>query len=164
MLSIKLVGGEELKASLGILLPEIGAELTDGSADLMVNVKKCEDDLLQVEKNGNSATLIYGGGIARAHRGFAKLVSAMKSNEDIRCEEHPFCKANGAMVDVSRANVLNLDTVKFMMRKMALMGQNQLMLYTEDILEVKNRPYFGYMRGRYTVDEIKDLDAYAISL
>ena len=164
MISIKLIGGEELKASLGILLPEIGAELTDGAADLTVTVKSSEEDVLKVEKTGNSATLTYGGGIARAHRGFAKLVSAVKAGEEVSCEEHPFCKANGAMIDVSRANVLNLDTVKFMMRKMALMGQNQLMLYTEDILEVKARPYFGYMRGRYSVAEIKELDAYAISL
>ena len=161
---IKLIGGYELKESLGILLPEIGAQLTEGDADLAVTVISRDEDILIVEKCGNAATLTYGGGKARAHRGFAKLVSAMKSGEDVHCEEHPFCKANGAMVDVSRANVLNLDTVKFMMRKMALMGQNQLMLYTEDILEVKSRPYFGYMRGRYSVEEIKELDAYAITL
>ena len=157
MIKIRLIGGEELKESLALLLPEIGAVLCDTGACLHVTVKHAEEDVLYVEKKGNEATLTYGGGKARAHRGFAKLVAAAKAGEDLTCEEHPFCKNNGAMVDVSRANVLSLDGVKFMMRKMALMGQNQLMLYTEDIIEVKARPYFGYMRGRYTVEEIKEL-------
>lgn len=164
MMKIRLIGGEELKESLALLLPEIGADLAEENADLTVTVKNATEDILCVNKKGNEATLTYGGGIARAHRGFAKLVAAVKANEDMDVKEHPSFRQNGAMVDVSRANVLNLDTVKLMMRKMALMGQNMLMLYTEDILEVKTRPYFGYMRGRYTVEEIKALDAYAISL
>jgi N-acetyl-beta-hexosaminidase len=38
------------------------------------------------------------------------------------------------------------------------------MLYTEDTYEIEGRPYFGYMRGRYNKDEIRELDAYAIKL
>ena len=162
MVKIQLIGGEALSEALGLLLPEIGAELCGAGADLAVTVKESEEDILCISMERGSATLTYGGGKARAFRGFAKLVSAVKANKtEFSCEEHPFCKQNGAMIDVSRGNVLNLEGCKFMMRKMALLGQNQLMLYTEDILEVKTRPYFGYMRGRYTVEEIKALDAYA---
>ncbi|NLD88309.1 MAG: beta-N-acetylhexosaminidase, partial [Clostridiales bacterium] len=71
---------------------------------------------------------------------------------------------NGAMVDMSRNAVMNLKTVKYMLRKMALMGLNAYMLYTEDTYEISNRPYFGYMRGRYTRDEIRELDSYALML
>ena len=53
---------------------------------------------------------------------------------------------------------MKVETVKFMMRKMALMGQNAFMLYTEDTYEIEGRPYFGYMRGRYTKDELRELD------
>ena len=35
------------------------------------------------------------------------------------------------------------------------------MLYTEDTYEVEGQPYFGAYRGKYTKDEIKELDAYA---
>ena len=38
------------------------------------------------------------------------------------------------------------------------------MLYTEDTFEVEEYPYFGHMRGKYTAAEIKELDAYALSL
>ena len=33
--------------------------------------------------------------------------------------------------------------------------------YTEDTYEVEGQPYFGAYRGKYTKDEIKELDAYA---
>nr|MBQ4319666.1 beta-N-acetylhexosaminidase [Clostridia bacterium] len=33
-----------------------------------------------------------------------------------------------------------------------------------DTYEIENRPYFGYMRGRYTKAELKELDAYALKL
>ncbi len=166
MLKIKLIGGEVLEESLSLLLPEIGAELCCPccTPDLTVTVKGSEEDILVVSLDGKNATLTYGGGKARAHRGFAKLVSAMKAGKNLSCEEHPAFRTNGAMVDVSRGNVLTVEGVKFMMRKMALMGQNMYMLYTEDILEIPTRPYFGYMRGRYTLAEIKELDAYAQKL
>jgi hypothetical protein len=68
------------------------------------------------------------------------------------------------MVDMSRNAVMKVDTVMQMMRKMALMGHNTFMLYTEDTYEIEEYPYFGYMRGRYTKGELKELDAYAASL
>ena len=40
-------------------------------------------------------------------------------------------------------------------------GYNTLMLYTEDTYEVSGEPYFGYMRGRYSREELRGLDAYA---
>ena len=44
---------------------------------------------------------------------------------------------------------------------MALMGLDTLMLYTEDTYEVPEYPYFGYMRGRYSQAEIREMDEYA---
>lgn len=41
------------------------------------------------------------------------------------------------------------------------MGFNSMMLYTEDTYEIKTQPHFGYMRGRFTAEEIKELDDYA---
>ena len=41
------------------------------------------------------------------------------------------------------------------------MGLNVLMLYSEDTYTVEKYPYFGYMRGRYSYDEMKDFGDYA---
>jgi hypothetical protein len=47
---------------------------------------------------------------------------------------------------------------------MALMGNNLVMLYTEDTYELEGEPFFGYMRGRFSFDEVRELDDYAFNL
>ena len=71
----------------------------------------------------------------------------------------------GLMIDMSRNAVMNPETLKkTYMPLMKKMGYNCLMLYTEDTYEVEGEPYFGYMRGRYTMAELRDLDECAASL
>lgn len=68
----------------------------------------------------------------------------------------------GVMLDCSRNGVMNVKTVKKYIDLLQRMGYNTLMLYTEDTYEVDNQPYFGYLRGRYSQAELKELDAYAL--
>lgn len=75
--------------------------------------------------------------------------------------EDGFFDTVSAMIDVSRGGVPTVKSVKSLIDHMALMGYNMIMLYTEDLIELKSRPYFGYMRGRYSLDELKDIDDYA---
>lgn len=49
----------------------------------------------------------------------------------------------GIMIDVSRNAVLKIETVKDIIRYMARMGLNMLMLYTEDTYKMEDYPYFG---------------------
>ena len=67
----------------------------------------------------------------------------------------------GIMLDNSRDAVMTVDSVKRMINIMQDLGYNMLMLYTEDTYEVKNQPYFGRFRGRYSNEEMKEMDAYA---
>lgn len=67
------------------------------------------------------------------------------------------------MIDVSRNGVLLPEAVKKYIRSLALLGINALTLYTEDSYEVPSEPFFGYLRGSYSHEELADLDAYAAS-
>lgn len=67
----------------------------------------------------------------------------------------------GTMLDCSRNAVPNLHTLKKWVDLTASLGYNTLLLYTEDTYEVPDEPYFGYMRGRYSQAELRELDAYA---
>ena len=67
----------------------------------------------------------------------------------------------GVMLDCSRNAVMQVSEVKRMIDCLVKMGYDTLELYTEDTYEIVNEPYFGYMRGRYTTQEIKEIDAYA---
>lgn len=65
----------------------------------------------------------------------------------------------GVMLDCSRDGVLKIEEVEKFASALKKLGYDSVMLYTEDTYEVKNQPYFGYMRGGYSSLEIKKLDA-----
>ena len=67
------------------------------------------------------------------------------------------------MVDESRNAVLNMNGAKKLIRTLAALGYDSMMLYTEDTFEVPGYPYFGHMRGRFGKDELKEINAYAAS-
>lgn len=70
----------------------------------------------------------------------------------------------GIMIDMSRNSVMNVDALKRYLLLLKKMGYNTAMLYTEDTYEVEKEPYFGYMRGKYSKEELKQIDAYAVSI
>lgn len=70
----------------------------------------------------------------------------------------------GVMIDMSRNAVMSMDGLKRFLPLLKQMGYNCVMLYTEDTYEVDGEPYFGYMRGRYSKDEMKEIDAFAREL
>lgn len=70
----------------------------------------------------------------------------------------------GVMVDCSRNAVMTVPQLKRFFSIIAKMGYNQALLYIEDTYEVDNEPYFGYLRGRYSQAELKELDDYAYSI
>ena len=70
----------------------------------------------------------------------------------------------GVMIDCSRNAVPNMEGLKRFLEIIAKMGYNTAFLYTEDTYEVMNEPYFGYQRGRYTEQELREIDTYAASL
>ncbi|MFI3202256.1 MAG: beta-N-acetylhexosaminidase [Eubacteriales bacterium] len=109
-------------------------------------------------KKENTITLEYTRPI-EVYRGLS-FISQYENTSEINVTEKACFETVGSMIDVSRNAVLSVLGVKNILRKMALMGLNLAMMYTEDTYEVPEYPYFGYMRGRYTHDELKELDDY----
>jgi len=70
----------------------------------------------------------------------------------------------GVMIDCSRDAVPNVRGLKRFFDAVSKMGYNVAMLYTEDTYEVENEPYFGYKRGKYSAEELRELDSYAASV
>lgn len=100
--------------------------------------------------------------LLRAYFIFAKNVSCGLTDFEIREKKH--FKECGVMIDVSRNGVMKPEAVKKYIDLIASLGMNYLMLYTEDTYTIKTRPYFGYLRGRYSSEEIKDIEEYAQTL
>ena len=66
----------------------------------------------------------------------------------------------GVMLDMSRNAVMKPSMVNKFVDYISSFGYNMLQLYTEDTYEVKNEPYFGYLRGGYKKEEIQEIDAH----
>ena len=64
------------------------------------------------------------------------------------------------MTDCSKNGVMKPDAVKEFASMIKEMGYNALMLYTEDTYEIESQPYFGHLRGRYSKNELKDIDGF----
>ena len=165
-MKLKFINAESLMTAIRLVAKDIDITVaTSEDYDVKVAVKESQAPTVAVEINGDSATITYGDGIPRFLRGLAILASWIKNGEKKKSiTENPIFKTNGAMFDMSRNAVMKVGTVKLLLRKMALMGLNTFMLYTEDTYEIEEYPYFGYMRGRYTKEEIRELDAYALAL
>ena len=69
-----------------------------------------------------------------------------------------------AMLDVSRNAVYTLPTLKTFLCQLAMMGYTACYLYMEDTYELPGYPYFGYRRGRYSVEAQKEIDRFAQSV
>ena len=96
------------------------------------------------------------------YRALALLSAALKEGQDeVEIEERAAYEDLAHMADCSRNAVLNLNSAKKMIEVLALMGYSTFELYMEDTYEIEDQPYFGYFRGRYTVAELQEIEAYA---
>ena len=113
---------------------------------------------LQVDWDGGDACIAAEDTTALC-RGIFLLSRAIRERqESLHLREERHFAHCGAMLDMSRNQVMTVAAVKEWMDRQAALGLNMLMLYTEDTYEIPEYPYFGYLRGRYTREELQELD------
>ena len=147
---------EHFDAAFAEIGPELGfARAGQGGLSVALRQGGC----LRAEKRADGVVVTWAEPV-QVYRALSLLRQHWA--EDAFCiEETPCFETTGMMFDVSRNAVLQPDTLRFFLRKMAMMGLNLGMMYTEDTYEVPGQPYFGYQRGRYSTDELRALDDYA---
>ncbi len=79
----------------------------------------------------------------------------------INYTEKMYIPGIGVMIDASRNSVPAPGFLRDVLDRMALMGLNCLILYMEDVYELEGEPRFGYMRGGYAREQLRQLDDYA---
>lgn len=147
-ISVKGLNSNKQKA-MQILSEKGFLEISESGVSLAYDNKGCS-----VEKQSNgyhiNGTTAY----------FFRVLGYLIADVDIP-NETPHFKHLSAMIDTSRNAVMKVEAIKDFICDMALAGYDQLMLYIEDTLCLETDPYFGYMRGRYSKKEIKDIEAFA---
>ena len=148
----------EIADGLDILAEELGMTQSDDGYPIHIIKKPGRE--LHVKNKGGKGEIVYSEKV-HFFRALGLWMQRVKQEKEFHLIENAQFKMSGAMMDASRNAVMTVDSIKNMLRKMALMGLNVLMVYTEDTYEVEEYPYFGYMRGRYTEEELRDCDQYA---
>ncbi|MBR7132241.1 MAG: family 20 glycosylhydrolase, partial [Clostridia bacterium] len=116
------------------------------------------DSTLKIVYQSGKATVFYPTKPA-----FFRALTLLKEkykDGDFEYTENKKIGSLGYMVDCSRNAVYTVETVKKMIRQIALMGYDYFMLYCEDTIEIKEYPMLGYMRSRYSHEEIKEIVAF----
>lgn len=126
------------------------------------NITETDFDGVYVSFDGKDATLGFKTLSQKARAYF--LLSMKAKDGAFEIKQKPCFDTLGPMLDMSRSRVMTVDGVCRFIDNIAALGMNMIMLYTEDTYEIKGRPQFGYLRGRYTEDELKAIDAYAKSM
>ncbi|HIW34128.1 MAG TPA: beta-N-acetylhexosaminidase [Candidatus Paenibacillus intestinavium] len=150
---------DALLPGIRALSQELGYSAAEDGLDVQVGLSANKDELAIGLLQGKA--YIHYGQKHQFYRGLGLLLEHIRSDESFELQEKQQFDTIGPMFDLARNAVLTVDSFKFMLRKMALMGLNTVMLYMEDTYSIDSEPYFGYMRGRYTAAELKEIDDYA---
>jgi len=137
---------------------ELGIKATDKNPDVILCAKKSEEEGFSLEREGKNACITYCTKVDFS-RGLLHLASGKK-----HVKQKSSFKEFGYMLDVSRNGVGNIETVKKLIRDYSLLGYNLFGLYMEDTLCIDDEPYFGYMRGAYTKEELREINDYGKKL
>jgi hexosaminidase len=146
-----------LEKGLDDICRQLGIER--GEPGHRISVKRRNGPII-IESDGANGKIYYQEPV-HFFRALGLWVQYHREKGAFQVVEYPRFKMNGVMVDMSRNAVMNKESIQKLIRIMALMGLNVLMLYTEDTYTVEEYPYFGYMRGRYGIQELKECDEYA---
>ena len=128
--------------------------LTIDKTGLTVSAKQGE--CISIEKSEHAVEIVYDTE-PHFYMALARSLVAQEGTYTIQPQIERF----GVMWDCSRNAVPKVETVKRQICSMVLAGYNYLELYTEETYELPGEPYFGYKRGRYSQEELKEIVAFA---
>lgn len=113
----------------------------------------------RIDRSGSGVAVSYGP-LCQAGRAVGTLLSGL---DDDPGAETPFTTL-GVLLDCGHNASVTSTHFRKWLRRLALLGYNMAMVYTEGGYLIAGEPAFGYQRGAYTLEELRALDAYAATL
>ena len=146
-------------------MPEFLGErgMTEGDGGIIADITVNGGDDLIISKEGNLVKMSLG----REEMIFRAIthLSEYKGEESFAIKETCPLDRCGFMYDGSQSSsALNIESCKKMLRTIAAMGFNMMMLYCEDIYEIPEIKSWANMRPRYSQVDFRVIDDYAYSL
>ena len=112
-------------------------------------------------REGRRIIVTYG----RLNGALRMVGSILSGTIPAKSDDCPF-RTLGIMLDCSRNAVMTVPGLRSYLDRLAILGYDMVMLYTEDTyrLDDAEEPMFGFMRGSYTKEEIRAIDDHAARL
>ena len=132
-----------------------------GQTGRTIIATQTDENILKINATENNVEIVY-----KELPAFFRAIMILDKNEkkgklSFELSTNIWFDFNGLMIDCSRNGVLNVSYAKEMIEQLAIIGQNVFMLYMEDTYKLESEKYFGYLRGAYTKEELKEIDDYA---
>ncbi|NLW85993.1 MAG: beta-N-acetylhexosaminidase [Planctomycetes bacterium] len=157
--TVKAPAVRELLSVLGAEYPVVQGVAGSGCVELEVVLDAGSPLVVSADSGRATVTAAEPSQIAR---GVGILLSRLCVDGEI--VERTGFKTRGVMLDCSRSAVMKPSYVKQYITRLSLLGYNMVMLYTKDTYKLPGEEYFGYLRGAYSMDEIREIDAHASRL
>lgn len=143
-----LIGAEEILSATSEL-SEFGIEIS-------------KDGVKTVLSRGDSLSVsVSESGIEITYKKTVQIFYALKLLADGETPQgEPAFENLTYMCDCSRNAVPKTETLERLVRHLAVLGYDSLGLYMEDTFQVKEYPYFGYLRTPYSKEDLRRLDDY----
>ncbi|MBR3895311.1 MAG: hypothetical protein IKJ35_09255 [Clostridia bacterium] len=146
------------------LLAELAAEIPAANAlSISVHFEKNEACGLSVRGEGGDWYLSYSD-TASLFRGVALTLQRAAAGEMAEVHEEPLFDTLGVTVDMTENAVMKPSAVKRFCRLLATLGYNALTFKTVKGGCISETLDFDGFAGRYSAEEMRELDAYAASL
>ncbi|MCE5215429.1 beta-N-acetylhexosaminidase [bacterium] len=108
----------------------------------------------------DGVTTVRYGSLTQAGRALGSLLAGL----DTDTGSTPAFSTLGILLDCGHNATVTSRHFRKWLRRLALLGYNTAMVYTEAGYRLPGEPCFGYQRGAYTLDEMRDLDRVAATL
>ena len=155
---------EEMLSTVNELNNIISVEVSELGEEVVVSMldKKCKNSI--EIKRGSRNYIRY----KEKHHFFRALGLYVQLSKNGTCtferEEKSYIDSVGIMLDIANNAVYKVSTIKRLLTCISLMGYKRLMIYGKDNYKFNNNEYFGYLKGKYTRKELKEIDDFAFSL
>ena len=153
MMGLHIIGlNEKLLKGVNELTTFLGFELVDDGTI----VKVCQGNVLKIEYKDNQYLVTYSVEVE-----VFKAIALIVKNEITFYEKKRSIAVMAYMIDSSRNAIRSISTLKNIIKYLAILGYNELQIYTEDTYLLEDEPYFGTFRGSYKEKELKEVIEYA---
>ena len=127
--------------------------------DITLNLHRHYINKLIIKRNKQNVDIYY----FKENTIFNALfeIEANISNDNFELELSSNINDLGVMIDCARNGAMNVQAIKRFIINLALIGYDSLQLYIEDVINIKEERMLGYMRGAYTIDELKNIEDFA---